>query len=253
MSVFSEIGIPQTNVTDMTRMPGLDIAEVTNIKDPEKRNRVRCKVIAQNKDPGESNWALVSTFMSGKNMGATFLPNVGDIVLLGYIGGDAHMPVVLGGLWTKESAMPYPYDKDGKNPIRSIKTPRGAEILIDETEKKEKISITTPAGATVVLDDGNQKIEIKDKDGKNSLTMDLKGGKTTLKAEKGITLQSGSCKLVLDGQGNKASLESQSELNLKSAQIKGNASGTMEMKSNGQLTLKSSGMTQVKGSMVKIN
>ncbi len=253
MSVFSEIGNPEATVTEMTRVDGLDIAEVTNIKDPDKLNRVKCKVISKSADVGEGNWAIVSTFMSGKSMGATFLPNVGDIVLLGYIGGDIHMPVVLGGIWTSESTMPYPYDADGKNPIRSIKTPGGSEVLIDETEKAEKISITTPAGTTVLLDDANKKIEMRDKDGKNSLSMDLKGGKAVLKAEKGITLETGSCKLVLDGQGGKANLESQSELGFKSAQVKANASGTMELKSSGQLTVQSSGMTQVKGSMVKIN
>lgn len=253
MSIFGELANAAEHVTDMTRVNGLDIAEVTNIQDPEKRNRVRCKVLSTDPKVGESNWAMVSTFASGNQMGATFLPNVGDIVLLGYIGGDIHMPVVLGGLWTQASAMPYPYDDAGKNPIRSIKTPGGSEILIDETEKKVKLSLTTPAGATLTLDDGNEKIELKDKEGKNGLTMDLKAGKVTIKAEKNITLEAGSSKLILDGQGNRASLESQSQLNFKSAQIGANASGKMELKSSGQMSVQSSGMTQVKGSMVKIN
>jgi len=253
MSVFSQIGAQEANVTDMTRVPGLDIAEVTNIKDPDKLNRVKCKVITKNPDVGESNWAMVSTFMSGNQMGATFLPNVGDIVLLGYIGGDVHMPVVLGGIWTSESKMPYPYDADGKNPIRSIKTPGGSEVLIDETQDKVKISVTTPAGTNVTLDDGGEKISIQDKTAKNALTFDLKAGKAELKAEKGITLQTGSCKLIMDGQGGKMNLESQNQFAFKSAQVNAEASGTMNVKSSGQLTLQSSAMAQLKGAMVKIN
>ena len=91
-------------------------------------------------------------------------------------------------------------------------------MLIDETKDKEKISVTTPGGAQMLLDDGGKTIQLKDKENKNSITIDLQAGKLTIKAEKGITLETGSCKLVLDGQGGKGSLESQAELNIKSAQ-----------------------------------
>lgn len=232
---------------------GIHLAEVTNIKDPEKLNRVKCKPISTKDDIGETNWAWVSTFMSGNSSGATFLPSVGDLVLLAYLGGDIHTPCIIGCIYDKEKAAPYSYDTEAnKNDIRSIKTPGGTEILMDDTSGKEKLSITTNSGSTFLIDDEKKTISVKDSGGENSLVIDSQGGNVTIKAKTKLTIDVGGNKLTIDNTGA-AKLDCKSKIEMKAAQMKLEASGTLEAKSNGQLTLSSSGMTQVKGSMLKLN
>jgi uncharacterized protein involved in type VI secretion and phage assembly len=253
VGIFSEIGAMQQNVTTANQTFSIEIAEVTDVKDPGKMNRVKCKILTRDKKGRESNWALVSSFMAGNKAGATFFPSKGDMVLLAYIGGDPNRPVVLGGIWTDKSERPYKYDADGKNPIRSIKTAGGAEIIIDDTKDKEKISVTTKAGSMVLLDDGKKEISITDKGKKNSIKIALKNGEMTLAAEKKIVLKAGSAaKLELDGTGGKLVAEGKNSTSIKSAKIEAKATGQLDI--SGSVTnVKSSGMLVLKGSMVKIN
>jgi uncharacterized protein involved in type VI secretion and phage assembly len=253
VSVFSEIGVQHKPMTSTGMYYGLDLAEVVDVKDPESLNRVRCKVITAPDAADQTNWAIVASFMGGKETGATFFPSLGDRVLLGYLSGDTHRPVVLSGVWTADVKRPYNYDKDGKNPIRSIKTASGAEILIDDTQDKEKIEIITKSGTRLSLDDGSKQIELSDKDGKNSFLMLWEKGEATIQAEKKLTLKAGTnATLVLDGTGGKLDLEGKNGVAVKGASIQAEAQGEMKLKSVSG-TLESSGMLTIKGSMTKIN
>ena len=105
-----------------------------------------------------------------------------------------------------------------------------------------------------MLDDGGETLTFADKDGKNGITVALKNGEITIRAEKKITLKAGSnAAVVLDGTGGKVSAEGKTKLELKGAQIGMEASGQCEIKASGQLTLQASGLANLKGSMVKIN
>ena len=42
-------------------------------------------------------------------------------------------------------------------------------------------------------------------------------------------------------------------MDIQTAQLKAEASGTCQIKANGQMSVESSGMTQIKGSMLKLN
>lgn len=241
------------SLRQMTRTFGVDIAKVTDVKDPDKLNRVKCKVVSNDATIGETNWAVVSSFMSGANKGATFLPSVGDMVVLAYIGGDVHKPVVLGSVWNQQSAAPYKYTAAGENNIRSIKTGSGAEIVIDDTKAKQKITVTTPAGTTLALDDGGKTIKLQNKTGTNGIVMNTQTGMCTIKAAKKITLQAGTSKLILDGATNKATLSAATAINMNAVSVTAKATGKMDLTANGSMTVKSTGITQVKGSMLKLN
>lgn len=240
-------------ITNLSEKNDLMFAEVTNIRDPENYNRVKCKPLTLDEDTQETNWAYVCSFMSGNNSGAFFHPNVGDIVLMGYLGGNAHTPIVIGRVWVDKSKPPYTL-KDGKNDVYSIKTKSGAELLIDETSGSEKISITTKAGTTMKLDDGQKSVDIKDKTGKNALTMNLSRGEITLKAASKLTLQAGAAAtIVLDGTKSEISADGKMAVSLNATRIKVDAAAECSINGGGALTAKSSGVTMVKGSIVKIN
>lgn len=109
MSILDQLDANRSEMTQLSAVPGVALAKVTNIQDPDKLDRVRCQLLTKNPEVKETNWAWVMSFMGGKGYGATFFPDVGDVVVLGFLGGDLHSPVVLGSVWTKEAAGPYHY------------------------------------------------------------------------------------------------------------------------------------------------
>lgn len=150
-------------------------------------------------------------------------------------------------------AAPYTI-ADGKNETFSFKLPSGTEVVFSETKGKEKITIKTAGGNQLALDDENKKILLTDAKGDNALTMDLNGGELQIQAKQKLSLAAGSgASIEMDGTGGKITIQSKTGIELKSAQLEAQMSGAATVKANGQLSLESSGITQVKGSMVKIN
>ena len=163
------------------RRYGVDLAKVTNIDDPDKLNRVKCKRVTTDPDVGETDWMYVCSPIAGTNYGLYMMPKVGDLVLLSYLGGDVHRPFVIGSVWTKDVAAPYKIE-GGKNETFAFKLPSGTEVVFSETKGKESVAVTTASGARMALDGDGKKIEVRDKDGKNALTMDLNSGAVTVSA-----------------------------------------------------------------------
>lgn len=265
---------------DMFRS-GVTLAKVTNITDDKKFNRVKCLPIGGKNDE-ETDWCYVMTPMGGKECGSFFFPQVDDLVVLAYLDGDPHRPFVLGSLWTTEVKPPLTV-QDGKNEEYLLRTPKKIEMALHDTDKEQKLTVSMPSGAKIELDDKEQKISIQDKEGKNSLIFALKDGAITIQAEKKLTLVTGDAKIELTRDGNiteegKAKLTEKFQ-NVDTAadaavKIKGSSSGVtlsgskVEAKADGELTLQgakgtlkssgmlevsSSGITTVKGSMLKLN
>lgn len=251
--IFSGAGRPGGEGAGNGRRYGVDMAKVTNIDDPEKLNRVKCKRITSDPDVGETDWMYVCSPLAGTNYGLYMMPKVGDLVLLSYLGGDVHRPFVIGSLWTKDVAAPYKIE-GGKNETFSFRLPSGTEVVFSEASGKESVTITAATGAKMALDGEGKKILVTDKDGKNALTMDLGSGAVTVQADKKLTLSAGTnASITLDGASGKITVNGKTGVDIQTAQLKAEASGTCQIKANGQMSVESSGMTQVKGSMLKLN
>ena len=240
------------------RKSGVILAEVTNIKDPDNLNRLKCKPVTADKDVGETDCCFCMAPMGGQGYGQFFFPKVGDLVLLTYLGGDVHHPIVLGSYWANDIKAPYSI-KDGVNEIRCIKTPAGIEIKLEDTEKKEKLTLTTPSGAMLQLDDENKSLALQDKNGENKLTILWEKGEITLAAKTKLTLSAGETSLVLEsagnitGKGNKTISFTGTDVEHK-ANSGFTANGSqVEIKSNGLLNVQASGNTTIKGALVQIN
>jgi len=198
-----------------SRFYGVAFAVVTNNKDPEKLGRVKVDLpwLAQSV---ESDWARIVTPMAGGQRGIYFLPEVGDEVLVAFEHGSPESLFVLGALWNGKDKPPESND-DGKNDVRTIRSRSGHVIRL--TDK-----------------DGDEKIEIADKSGKNSIVISTKDKSITITADADVSIQAGNGKLKLSGNGI--------EITSKAA-IKVEASQTMDLEAGPQLN--------VKGSIVNIN
>lgn len=240
------------------RKSGVILAEVTNIKDPDNLNRVKCKPVTTDRDVAETDWCYCAAPMAGNQYGQFFFPNPGDLVLLSYMGGDIHHPIILGGYWANRNKPPYQI-QDGKNEIRSIKTPAGIEIKLEDTEKKEKLTLSTPSGTTILVDDEAKTITLGDQKAENRLLISWEKGEITLSAKTKLTLSAGDTSLVLEASGNiEAKAAKAVSISGTDVSVKGNSSvkaeGTqVDIKANGVLNAQATGNAVIKGAIVQIN
>jgi phage baseplate assembly protein V len=212
MDVFSRRTAPDS--TD-GRFTGVAMAIVTNNKDPDGLGRVKVKLPWLD-DQVESDWARVVTAMAGAGRGLYWLPEVDDEVLVAFEHGRPDSLYVLGGLWNGKDKPPED-NKDGKNNVRALKTRSGHVIRLTDA-------------------DGDEKIEIIDKTGKNSIVISAKDKTVTIGADADIIVKSTNGKLKLSGNG--VEITSQ-------AAVKIEASQNVDLKAGAQLN--------VKGQMVNIN
>lgn len=137
------------------------LGEVTSVEDPESLGRVQVKLLALDHVNDSSNhiWARVAVPFAGSNRGAFMLPDVGDEVLINFVGGDPRFPIVVGGLWNG-SAKP-PETLGGSSVDRwTIVGKAGTRIAIVE-ESSPTISLTTPGGVSAELtDEGGGAVKI---------------------------------------------------------------------------------------------
>jgi uncharacterized protein involved in type VI secretion and phage assembly len=194
---------------------GVAVAVVTNNQDPDGLGRVKLR-FPWLSDEDESNWARVATLMAGKDRGAFFLPEVDDEVLVAFEHGDVRLPYVVGALWNGQDTPPTTND-DGKNNLRVIKSRSGHVIKLND-------------------EDGKETVEIVDKSEKNSIVIDTANNAITITSDKDIVLKAANGTITLDAQ---------------KIAIKSSADATVE--ASGGMNLKASGTMTVKGATVNIN
>ncbi|MEW9700881.1 phage baseplate assembly protein V [Paenibacillus sp. SI8] len=223
------------------KVGGVMVAMVTNNNDPDKLGRVKLKLPLQETET-ETDWVRIATLMGGKDMGSLFLPEVGDEVLVAFHLGELRQPFVIGMLWNPKNKPPAPTDK---NDLRKIKSRSGHELTFNDKSGEESITIKTKKGQIIELVDKDDSIEIADQSGNNQIL--IKGGSANE-----ITVKSSATKITLNAKGD-VSIESAKEIKIKSTQVNIEASATMALKAAASLDIKSDGIINIKGSLVKIN
>lgn len=198
---------------------GVYEAIVTENNDPSKQGRAQVR-FPWFDEQMTTEWCRVQQFYAGNDYGAFFVPEVGDEVLVAFIQGDMHFPVILGGLYNGQDKSPSARasDKDQK----MIRTKGRHEILLDDTQGDEHVQIKTKAGHEITLNDvsGSEKITIVDSQAKNRIEIDT--------VANSITVESSGGKLVL-----------------KAGEIEISADSTLKIEAGGQMT--------IKGATVEIN
>ncbi|HEX4704279.1 MAG TPA: VgrG-related protein [Pseudonocardiaceae bacterium] len=226
-------------------LPGV----VCDAKDPDGMGRVRLTFPWLDKD-FSSNWARVVQPGAGKARGTVILPEVGDEVLAGFEGGDFDAPYVLGGLHNGKDTLPTlstaPVDANsGEIAVRGFVSRKGHRLEFNEDDG---ILVTTGDGKLVVrMDVKNQMIELTSAKGVH------------VKADNGVTVESGKGPLELKGQ--KITMTSDSDVEV-TANASLKMSATSDVKISGatasvagqaQAELTASGQLTVRGGVIRIN
>jgi Rhs element Vgr protein len=223
---------------------GLQTAIVKKVaKDPDGEFRVLVSLPLL-QDDAKGVWARLGTFYASNQAGAVFFPEAGDEVVVGFMNEDPRYAVILGSVYSKKLAPPYPPDE--KNTRKAIVTQSKLEITFDDKDKI--IEIKTPGKHTIKMDDKSGAISIQDSNkntvslSKGGITLDS-GSNLTIKAKGNVTIQAGA-NLTLNAKAN-ASMEGVQVAHKAKGQFTAKASGTAEVSGTAMLTLK--------GALVKIN
>lgn len=156
------------------------LARVTSVADPEALARVEITLHAFGPDAPRL-WARVASPFAGASRGGFFIPEVEDEVLVVFVGGDARVPVVVGGLW--HGAASPPEAIGGHVDRWTITGKAGTRIaIVEESDATAKVEISTPGGMTLVITDeggGQARIDC----GHGSVTVEPAGITVTASAK----------------------------------------------------------------------
>lgn len=232
---------------------------VTDNGDKKFAGMVKVEFTAWKTGKNVCEWIPLLRPYAGKEYGAYCVPEVGDIVLVGFMGTGMKRPFVMGSFFPAEAKMVTESFVE-KNTNRRWKTKAGIDVTLSDEQNKQAVTVATPKGLTVKLEDEKELITVSDKDGGNSLALDCKGGQITIEAKSKITIKAGKCEITLDGQGGAISLQCD-RLDMKANQqatVTGNQMMTVTgnvLKAEGKQTaqFKAGTMAELSASMVKIN
>ena len=211
MSSFTVLSTKEKN-----QVRGVMVATVVNNQDPDGLGRVQL-MFPTLSDDNIGHWARIAVLMAGGQRGTFFLPEVGDEVLVAFEGGSIEAPYVIGALWNGVDKPPDT-NADGQNNLRFIQSRSGHFIRLDDTA-------------------GSEMIEIIDKSGDNSITIDTANNTITITSAQDITLDASNGKITLSAQN-----------------IELSSTADSKFEADGGLTLDGgSATTELKGSTVNIN
>ena len=222
---YTDIDSPDADgVTPPTH--GLQSAVVEALEgDPQGEERIRVKLMGSDT---AAIWARVAIPYAGDGRGLVFMPEVGDEVIVGFMGGNPSEAVVLGSL--HGSAAPPPCDKSDDNDIKTIVTREGVKIEFDD--KKKHVVIETPGGNSITVSDDEKSVLVKDQNG-NKVTLSSDG-------------------IVLDSAKDVA-VKAKGDVNIEGTNVNLKANAQLAAKGSASAEISSSGNTVVKGSIVQIN
>jgi Rhs element Vgr protein len=215
---------------------GLQIGVVVQLeKDPDGEHRILVKMPTLDNE-AQGTWARVASLDAGEQRGYFFRPEIGDEVIVGFVNDDPRFAVVLGMLHS--SAKPAPVEAKDTNHIKGLVTRSQMKTMFDDENKVMRME--TPAGNSIELSEKDKAITITDQHG-NSIKLDAAG--ITIKSAKDI---------VMEATGS-FSLKAGTDVKVEGVNITEKASAGMELSGGASTKLTSSGILEIKGSLVKIN
>ena len=224
---------------------GLQIGVVMKLDgDPAGESRIQVSLPVMQAET-EGVWARLASFHASEGIGAFFIPEIGDEVIIGYLNNDPSHPIVLGSLYSSKRTMPY--DLTADNYIKGLMTKE--ELKIEFDDEKKVITIVTPGNNTVVLSDDGESILLQDQ---NDNKVELSDSGIVLDSPKDITV-SAQGKIAMTAVGNIELSSSGGDVTEEGLNITHTAQVGFTAEGNATAEVSASGQTTIKGAMVMIN
>ncbi len=173
--------IPKINgvITATIEASGSDYASL----DETGRYKVRMPFdVSDNDNYDASKYVRMSQPYAGSNYGIHFPSHEGTEMVLACIDGDPNKPMGIGTIPNANTVSPVVSNNKAQSVIR---TAGGNELILDDTDEKQKVTLNSNAKNIILLDDENKKIEVNttgDDDGNNRVLMDDTNKKIEIKA-----------------------------------------------------------------------
>ncbi len=196
-----------------------------------------CSVRLRDSDSDELRNVPVLT----SHIGFAHVPNIGDLVLVGYVGGSVNSPVIVGSLYNDGQRPPV--NKAGEVVYES---PDGA----DSSGDLRRIYLKFPSGMEITITDKAAKLAYRDTkvelttDGDISLGTENKFAVRGEGASGSVTVESKSADVTVKSAGN-LSIECTGQMKLKAASISVESDATTDIKAGATMN--------IRGSLVNIN
>lgn len=115
------------------------------------------------RDERSSCWVRVAQVWAGASWGAMFIPRIGQEVLVEFLQGDPHQPIVTGRVYNGDNMPPYPLPSEKtKSTIKSNSSTGGGgsnEIRFEDGKGNEEIYIHSQKDWTIAVEnDKNQTV-----------------------------------------------------------------------------------------------
>jgi len=195
----------------------LELGVVTSIfphAGSSDKDNYECNVRLKNRD-----LELRRIPIATAHIGLVQVPNVGDLVILGFVNGNINAPVVLGRL----------YNDEDRPPVNDA-----GEIVYKSPDQKKsgvrRLELELPNGITITITDDEFRAAI----GSSVVTIKT-GGDVTIDSSAGVTIRA---------KGDMAL--SASNITIESQQA-------LDLKAGSTATMKASATLEIKGAMVNIN
>ncbi|MEM5540340.1 phage baseplate assembly protein V, partial [Olleya sp. AS48] len=235
---------PNTNINAFPKSE-TQTAIVMENADPDGLGRIRVQ-FAWQKITGEMTpWIRIVTPHAGGDKGFHFIPETGEEVLIGFEGGNAEHPYMMGSLYNgsgKAGAF-----QNANNDIKALQSRSGNKMVFNDNEGSTTNTDSGTAGIKLdgsgtIINQANDKFEIKIGDNSAIMIMDNEGN-IIFEGKKQFQIIVGKSSIILNEDGNIV-------LNGKNILI--NGSESLDSRSNGSQILLNDN-AKITGSKVDIN
>ena len=238
-------------------MQGFVFGTILENSDKDHPEMVKVSAPAATDESGEVFWAKVLVPYAGNGYGVNFIPEVGDSVVIGFI-GEPCTPIVMGCFL---SGADTPPSQPAGNRTKAIHTKGGHKITFTDGAAGG-LTIQSESGHSIIFSEQDQYIKLATSDGKNTVLLHEEIGTIEILADKIVSIKAE--KILLDGKmsvkGKTITIEAENELSMKgcsAVQIDGASTKitaqTLETIGQASVKMESCGILSIKGAMTKIN
>jgi Rhs element Vgr protein len=220
-------------------LPGINGLQIGVVKkldgDPDGQDRIQVMLPIVD-DASNGIWARLASLDAGKERGFVFRPEVGDEVIVGFINDDPRDAVVLGMLHS--GSLPAPVPPAADNNEKGLVSRSKMRFWLDDDKKV--MTLDTPAGNKIEISEDTTSITIEDQNS-NKIVLN----------DSGIEINSASnIKITAAG---KVEVKASQDCKVEGMNVEAKASAEFKADGSAGVKLNSSAITEIKGSLVKIN
>jgi len=175
--------ISRYNLNTSLNRPVLLTGIVTQLQgDPDNLNRIQVKIAAWSYAQ-EQVWARLSTLYAGDQYGMVILPEIGDEVIVAFMGNDFDVPIIIGSAFSPKLPPHTSFTDDNYDKV--FITKKGMKWAWNDEKCIHEIS--TPNGNKILISEDDHSITIEDE---NSNKMVMNNTEISLTGSKDIHIKS---------------------------------------------------------------